>query len=94
MVEVVERCRELIDDGFGPALKARIGGACLFDFASSITRPEPRPSAQSGNCCQQTVGQKLHTLTRDALGQLLHLVQELFAQGQPYEHVLERLMPA
>lgn len=43
---------------------------------------------------QHTVGQKLHTLTRDALGQLLHLVQGLFAQGQSYEHVLERLMPA
>jgi hypothetical protein len=43
---------------------------------------------------QQTLGQKLHTLTRDALGQLLHLVQGLFAQGQSYEHVLERLMPA
>lgn len=43
---------------------------------------------------QQTVGQKLYTLTRDALGQLVQLVQGLFAQGQSYEHVLERLMPA
>jgi hypothetical protein len=43
---------------------------------------------------QQTVGQKLHTLTRDALGQLLQFVQGLFAQGQSYEHFLERLMPA
>jgi hypothetical protein len=43
---------------------------------------------------QQTVGQKLYTLTRDALGQLVQLVPGLFAQGQSYEHVLERLMPA
>jgi hypothetical protein len=43
---------------------------------------------------QQTLGQKLHTLTRDALSQLLQLVQGLFAQGQSQEHVLERLMPA
>jgi hypothetical protein len=43
---------------------------------------------------QQTVGQKLSTLHRDALGQLLQLVHGLFAQGHPCEHVLERLMPA
>lgn len=43
---------------------------------------------------QHTLGQKLHTLTRQALGQVLQLVQGLFAQGQPYEQVLERLMPA
>ena len=42
----------------------------------------------------QTVGQKLYTLQRDALGQLLQLVQGLFAQGHPCEQVLERLMPA
>jgi hypothetical protein len=43
---------------------------------------------------QQTVGQKLYTLTRDALGQLVQLVQGLFAQEQSDEQVLERLMPA
>lgn len=43
---------------------------------------------------QHPIGQKLHTLTRQALGQVLQLVQGLFAQGQPYEQVLERLMPA
>ena len=43
---------------------------------------------------QQTVGQKLYTLNRDALGQLLQLVHGLFAQGHPCEQVLERLMPA
>jgi hypothetical protein len=43
---------------------------------------------------QQTIGQKLYTLQRDALGQLLKLVHGLFAQGHPCEQVLERLMPA
>jgi hypothetical protein len=43
---------------------------------------------------QQTVGQKLYTLTRQAFGQLLQWVQGLFAQGQAYEQVLERLIPA
>lgn len=43
---------------------------------------------------QQTVGQKLYTLHRQALGQLLQLVHGLFAHGHPCEHVLERLMPA
>jgi hypothetical protein len=42
---------------------------------------------------QQTVGQKRYTLTRDALGQLVKLVQGLFAQGQSDEQILERLMP-
>ena len=41
-----------------------------------------------------TVGQKLYTLTRQAFGQLLQLVQGLFRQGQSHAHVLERLMPA
>lgn len=43
---------------------------------------------------QHPIGQKRYTLTREALGQLLHLVQGLFAQGQSQEQILERLMPA
>jgi hypothetical protein len=42
---------------------------------------------------QQTVGQRLYTLTREAYQNLLHLVQGLFAQGQSCEQVLEILMP-
>ncbi len=42
----------------------------------------------------QTVGQRLYTLTREALGQLVHLVQGLLARGQTREQVLELLMPA
>lgn len=43
---------------------------------------------------QQTVGQKLYTLTRNALEQVLQLAHGLFAHGYPCEYVLERLMPA
>ncbi len=42
---------------------------------------------------KQTLGQKLYSLSREALGQLLSLAQSLFAQGQSYEQVLEVLMP-
>ncbi len=42
----------------------------------------------------QTVGQKLYPLTREALGQLVHLVQRLLTQGQSWAQVLEVLMPA
>jgi hypothetical protein len=40
------------------------------------------------------VGQRLYTLSREALQQLVHLVQGLFTQGQTCEQVLELLMPA
>ena len=43
---------------------------------------------------QHTLGQKRYTLAREALGQLLQLIQGLFAQGQSHEQILERLMPA
>jgi hypothetical protein len=43
---------------------------------------------------QQTVGQRLYTLTREAYENLLHRVQGLFAQGQSCEQVLEVIMPA
>ena len=41
-----------------------------------------------------TIGQKLYSLSREALGQLLSLAQGLFAQGQSCEQVLEVVMPA
>jgi hypothetical protein len=43
---------------------------------------------------QHTVGQRVHTIARDALHSLLKLVEQLFAQGHSCEHVLEVLMPA
>jgi hypothetical protein len=43
---------------------------------------------------QNTVGQRVRTIARDALHSLLKLVAQLFAQGHSCEHVLEVLMPA
>jgi hypothetical protein len=43
---------------------------------------------------QQTVGQRLYTLTREVYQQLLHLVQGLFAQGRTPDQVLEVMLPA
>jgi hypothetical protein len=42
---------------------------------------------------KQTLDQKLYSLGREALGQLLSLAQSLFAQGQSSQQVLEVLMP-
>ena len=41
-----------------------------------------------------TIGQKVYAIARDALQSLLKLVEQLFAQGQSCEHILEVLMPA
>jgi hypothetical protein len=43
---------------------------------------------------QQTIGQRLYGLTREAYQQMLLLVQRLFAQGHTCEQVVEVLMPA
>ncbi len=42
---------------------------------------------------KQTIGQKVYSLTREALKQLLSLVESLLAQGQSCQQVLEVLMP-
>ena len=41
-----------------------------------------------------TIGQQVRTIARDALQSLLKLVEQLLAQGQSCEHILEVLMPA
>jgi hypothetical protein len=41
-----------------------------------------------------TIGQRVRTIARDALQSLLKLVEQLLAQGQSCEHILEVLMPA
>ena len=43
---------------------------------------------------EPTIGQRLYTLGREALQQLLKLTQSLLAQGQSIEHILEVMMPA
>jgi hypothetical protein len=41
-----------------------------------------------------TIGQKVHTIAREALQSLLKLVEQMLGQGQSGEHMLEVLMPA
>jgi hypothetical protein len=41
-----------------------------------------------------TIGQKVHTIAREALQSLLKLVEQLLGQGHSCEHILEVLMPA
>jgi hypothetical protein len=42
---------------------------------------------------QQTVGQKLYTLTRQVLDDLLQFVLTQFTQGQTNEQILQKLLP-
>ena len=41
-----------------------------------------------------TIGQRMYSLNREALGQLLSLAEGLFAQGKSCQAVLEVFMPA
>jgi hypothetical protein len=43
---------------------------------------------------RQTVGQKLHTLTRQAFNDLLQFILTQFTQGQTSEQILQRLLPS
>ena len=43
---------------------------------------------------ESTIGQRLRTLTREALHNLLELTQNLLAQGKSTEQVLEVIMPS
>lgn len=43
---------------------------------------------------EQTIGQRLYTLEREALHQLLEMTQRLLAQGQSVAQIMEVLMPA
>ncbi len=42
---------------------------------------------------KQTIGQRLYSLNREALGNLLSLSENLFIQGQSSQNILELLMP-
>ncbi|MEP7336212.1 MAG: hypothetical protein ABI977_00480 [Acidobacteriota bacterium] len=43
---------------------------------------------------EATVGQRVYTIAREALGGMLQFAQNLFAQGRTYDQVLQVLMPA
>ncbi|MDJ0572922.1 MAG: hypothetical protein QNJ53_28315 [Pleurocapsa sp. MO_192.B19] len=43
---------------------------------------------------QSTIGQRVYSLNREALANLLSLSENLLAQGQSIHNILELLMPA
>ena len=43
---------------------------------------------------EPTIGQRLYSLTREALHNLLDLSQNLFVQGKSTEQILEVMMPS
>ena len=72
---------------------------CLSCVAQSMLQTAEASGRQSerfqfAQDHEQTIGQRLHTLTREALQQLLEMTQTLLMQGQSVEHILEVLMPA
>jgi hypothetical protein len=70
---------------------------CLSCISQSLLQSLPCHGQKSERFMlahnQQTVGQRLYSLTREAYLQLLHLVQGLFAQNHSCKQVLEVLMP-
>ena len=70
---------------------------CLSCVAQSLLQSLPCQGQKSERFMfahnQQTVGQRLYSLTRDAYLQMLHLVKGLFAYNHTCEQVLEVLMP-
>jgi len=70
----------------------------LSCVAQSLVQRTPASGAETERFAfaqgQETVGQRVRTIARDAFHGLLRLVERLFAQGRSCEHILEVLMPA
>jgi hypothetical protein len=77
------------------AVKRHFRLSCV---AQSLLQQAPASGAKTERFAfaqgAMTIGQKVHTIARDALKSLLKLVELLFAQGRSCEHILEVLMPA
>jgi hypothetical protein len=71
---------------------------CLSCISQSVLQSLPCQGQTSERFMfahnQQTIGQRLYSLTREAYLQMLHLVQALFSHNRTCEQVLEVLMPA
>lgn len=72
---------------------------CLSCVAQSVLQQTPCSGGKSerfefARNQQQTIGQRLYTLTREALMQILQLTKAFLVQGQSVEQVLEVMMPA
>lgn len=71
---------------------------CLSCVAQSLLQASPGSghSSERFDCAQnheQTIGQRLYPLGREALQQLLEMTQGLLAQGQSIPQIMEVLMP-
>ena len=70
----------------------------LRGVAPSLLQRTPASGAETARLAfaqgEQTVGQRIRTIARDALHGLLRLIEHLLAQGRSCEHILEVLMPA
>jgi hypothetical protein len=70
----------------------------LSCVAQSLVQRTPASGAETERFAfaqgQETVGQRVRTIARDAFHGLLRLVERLFAKGRSCEHILEVLMPA
>jgi len=70
----------------------------LSCVAQSLLQSAPASGSETERVAfaqgEVTIGQKVRTIARDALKNLLQLVEQLLAQGHSCEHILEVLMPA
>jgi hypothetical protein len=77
------------------AVKRHFRLSCV---AQSLLQQAPASGSETERfaCAQgdSTIGQRVRTIARDALKNLLQLVEQLLAQGHSCEHILEVLMPA
>jgi hypothetical protein len=77
------------------AVKRHLRFSCV---AQSLVQRVPASGATSDRFAfaqgEDTVGQRVRTIARDALHGLLKLVEQLFAQGRSCMQILEVLMPA
>ena len=66
--------------------------------AQSLVQRVPASGSTSDRCAfaqgEDTVGQRVRTIARDALHGLLKLVEQLLAQGRSCTQILEVLIPA
>ncbi|MEM1281057.1 MAG: hypothetical protein AAGG53_13810, partial [Cyanobacteria bacterium P01_H01_bin.152] len=72
---------------------------CLSCVAQSLLQSTPSSGQSSerfefAQPHEQTIGQRLYTLGREALQQMLEMTQGLLAQGRSVEQIMEVLMPA
>src|SRR6266446_10361524 len=72
-----------------------VGWPCKRPTSAADGAGAPSRARCDRSACAQgaiTIGQKVRTIARDALQNLLKLVEQLFAQGHSCEHILGALL--